>query len=153
MKLNELQVPGGALAKDTKRRGRGRGSGQGCTSGRGHKGQNSRSGGKVRRGFEGGQMPIARRLPKRGFFNKFRVPYDVVNLSDLERIMGAEGNTAQDQVTPEILKSSGLVRSMSKKIKILGDGEISKALNIKAHAFSRTAKEKIVNAGGTVEEI
>ncbi len=147
MKLNELKFPKEATAKSTKRRGRGGSSGQGCTSGRGHKGQNSRSGGKVRRGFEGGQMPLIRRVPKKGFFNKFKEQVAVVNLSDIAA-RGLEG-----EITPEVLKESGLVRKSESKIKILGDGELSKAITIKAHAFSRSAKEKIEGAGGTAEVV
>ena len=145
MKLNELKIPKAVTSKSTKRLGRGSATGQGCTSGKGHKGQNSRSGGGVRRGFEGGQMPLIRRVPKRGFCNIFQLRYEIVNIADIER-KGLEG-----EVTPETLKSTGLVRKARSKVKILSDGELSRALNIKAHAFSRSAQEKIVNAGGTVE--
>ena len=153
MKLNNLKIPKGAKAKDTKRLGRGRGTGQGCTAGRGHKGQNSRSGGKVRRGFEGGQMPLIRRVPKRGFYNKFRTLWEIVNLSDIERMLAVHELPEQGEITPEVLKSSGLVRKSGTRVKILGDGELSKAIKIKAHAFSRTAREKIINASGTAEVI
>jgi len=145
VKLNELHVPKKATSKPTKRRGIGSATGQGGTAGRGHKGQNSRSGGGVRRGFEGGQMPLIRRVPKRGFFNLYTKHYEVVNLSDIVR------KELDGEITPEILRSAGLIRKADRKVKILGDGEIAKALTIKAHAFSRSAKEKIENAGGTVE--
>lgn len=147
MKLNELKIPKDAKVKSTKRLGRGRGTGQGCTSGHGHKGQNCRSGGGVRRGFEGGQMPLIRRVPKRGFFRPDSEIFEVVNLSDIEK-RGLEG-----EVTPEVLRKSGLVNKSRAKVKILGDGDISKALTVKAHAFSRSAREKIANAGGTVEDL
>ena len=143
MKLNELKIPRTAKVKSTKRLGRGRATGQGCTAGKGHKGQNSRSGGGVRRGFEGGQMPLIRRVPKRGFYNKFGTSYEVVNLSDIEK-KSFKGN-----ITPEVLKDSGLVRKSSSKVKILGGRGLSRAKNITAHAFSRTAKEKIEKTGGT----
>ena len=147
MKLHELKIPKEATVKDTKRRGQGAASGVGGTAGRGHKGQKALSGGKVRRGFEGGQMPLIRRVPKRGFSNIFRTEYEIVNVSDIVN-KGISG-----EVTPEVLKSAGLVRKSGSKVKILGDGELQMALNIKAHAFSRSAKEKIVNAGGTAEVI
>ena len=153
MNLNELTIPKGAVVKPTKRRGRGRGTGQGGTAGRGHKGQNSRSGGKVRHGFEGGQMPLIRRVPKRGFFNIFRKTFEIINLSDIERLMAVNKLPESGEITPEILKSSGLIRKSNAKVKILGDGKLSKAINIKAHAFSNTAKEKIVSAGGTIEVV
>lgn len=147
MKLNELQVPKTATAKPTKRRGRGPATGQGGTAGRGHKGQNSRSGGGVRRSFEGGQMPLIRRLPKKGFFNLFRKEYTVVNLSDIV------GKGLEGDITPEILAASGLIKKSDKNIKILGMGEIKSALNIKAHAFSKSARDKIEKAGGKIEEL
>jgi large subunit ribosomal protein L15 len=147
VKLNELSVPRGATVKSTKRRGQGAASGVGGTAGRGHKGQKALSGGKVRRGFEGGQMPLIRRVPKRGFTNIFRTEYEIVNVADIVN-KGLAG-----EITPEILRSSGLVRKSGSKVKVLGDGELQMALNIKAHAFSRSAKEKIVNAGGTAEVI
>jgi large subunit ribosomal protein L15 len=147
VKLNEMRVPKSATSKASKRRGQGAASGQGGTGGRGHKGQKALSGGKVRRGFEGGQMPLIRRVPKRGFTNIFTTRYEVVNVSDIvER--GLEG-----EITPEVLKTTGLVRKSNAKVKILGEGEIQKALNIKAHAFSGAAREKVVNAGGTAEVI
>ena len=143
MKLNELKVPKKATAKQTKRLGKGRATGQGCTAGRGHKGQKSHSGGKLRRGFEGGQMPLIRRVPKRGFFNLFRKRYEVVNIADIVR------KELEGEITPEMLKAAGLIRRADANVKILGDGELTKALTIKAHAFSRSAKEKIESAGGT----
>jgi large subunit ribosomal protein L15 len=147
VKLNELKIPRAATVKSSKRRGQGAASGQGGTAGRGHKGQKALSGGKVRRGFEGGQMPLIRRVPKRGFFNIFRTEYEIVNVADIMN-KGLSG-----EITPEVLKSAGLVRKSGSKVKILGNGELQMALNIKAHAFSRSAKDKIVNAGGTTEVI
>lgn len=147
MKLNELQIPKEVTTKSTKRRGRGPATGQGCTSGRGHKGQRSRSGGGVRRGFEGGQMPLSRRVPKRGFFNLFRTTYEIINLSDIA------DRDLEGEITPEVLKTAGLIKKSTKKVKILGMGEIAKVLNIKAHAFSKSAREKIEKAGGSIEEI
>lgn len=147
MKLNELQIPKEVTTKSTKRRGRGPATGQGCTSGRGHKGQRSRSGGGVRRGFEGGQMPLSRRVPKRGFFNLFRTTYEIINLSDIA------DRDLEGEITPEVLKTAGLIKKSTKKVKILGTGEIAKVLNIKAHAFSKSAREKIEKAGGSIEEI
>ena len=147
MKLNEMNIPKGSKSKSTKRLGRGRATGQGCTAGKGHKGQNSRSGGGVRRGFEGGQMPLIRRVPKRGFFNKFGTTYEVVNLTDIEQ------QSFEGEVTIDMLRDNGLVRKSRTKVKILGDGELTKALNIKAHAFSQSAKDKIANVGGTAEVI
>lgn len=147
MKLNELQIPKEVTTKSTKRRGRGPATGQGGTSGRGHKGQRSRSGGGVRRGFEGGQMPLSRRVPKRGFFNLFRTTYEIINLSDIA------DRDLEGEITPEVLKTAGLIKKSTKKVKILGTGEIAKALNIKVHAFSKSAREKIEKAGGSIEEI
>jgi len=147
VKLNELKIPKEVKTKSTKRLGRGRGTGQGCTAGHGHKGQNCRSGGGVRRGFEGGQMPLIRRVPKRGFYNTFGTTYEVVNLSDIEK------KALEGEITPDVLRASGLVRKSGAKVKILGDGKLTKAINIKAHAFSRTAKEKILGVGGTAEEV
>ena len=147
MKLNELKVPKKATARATKRRGRGAASGVGGTAGRGHKGQKSCSGGKVRRGFEGGQMPLIRRVPKRGFFNIFRVSYEVVNLADIAR------KQLKGEIDPQALKSAGLIRGVDVRVKILGDGVLDGALTVKAHAFSKSAREKIEKAGGTVEVI
>lgn len=143
MKLHDL-TPAKGSKKDKKRVGRGPGSGLGKTAGRGHKGQRSRSGYSRRPGFEGGQMPLVRRVPKRGFTNIFRVEYAVVNLGDLAEMEG--------DVTPESLAAAGRVRR-GRPVKVLGDGEIGRALTIKAHAFSASAREKIEAAGGTVEEI
>ena len=145
MKLNELQ---NLNAKTRKRVGRGAGSGLGKTSGKGHKGQNARSGGGVRPGFEGGQLPLFRRLSKRGFNNyNFRTVYATVNVGDLERF--EEGTT----VTKELLIEVGLVKKELDGIKVLGNGELTKKLTVKADKFSSTAKEKIENVGGTTEVI
>ncbi|MBE0467244.1 MAG: 50S ribosomal protein L15 [Candidatus Desulforudis sp.] len=146
MKLNELKPAAGARRKPT-RKGQGIAAGQGKTAGRGHKGQNARSGGGVRRGFEGGQMPLFRRLPKRGFTNIFKKNFAVVNLEDLNRF--DEGTV----VTPELLREVRLVRERAVGIKILGDGEIKKSLTVQAHAFSGAAREKIAAAGGKAEVI
>ena len=145
MKLNELQ---NLNATARKRVGRGPGSGTGKTSGKGHKGQNARSGGGVRPGFEGGQLPLFRRLSKRGFNNyEFRTVYATVNVGDLERF--EEGTT----VTKELLIEVGLVKKELDGIKVLGNGELTKKLTVKADKFSSTAKEKIENVGGTTEVI
>ena len=145
MKLNELQ---NLNATARKRVGRGPGSGTGKTSGKGHKGQNARSGGGVRPGFEGGQLPLFRRLSKRGFNNyNFRTVYATVNVGDLERF--EEGTT----VTPELLIETGLVKKELDGIKVLGNGELTKKLTVKANKFSSAAKEKIENVGGTTEVI
>jgi large subunit ribosomal protein L15 len=146
MNLSDLKPPKGA--KHAKKRvGRGYGSGHGVTSGRGDKGQKSRSGYHRKRGFEGGQMPLHRRLPKRGFFNPFRVEYAVVNLDTLN-----ERFAAGTEVTPELLRTTGVVRS-SKLIKILGRGDIETALTVRAHKFSGVASEKIAAAGGRTEVV
>ena len=145
MKLNELQ---NLNAKTRKRVGRGAGSGLGKTSGKGHKGQNARSGGGVRPGFEGGQLPLFRRLSKRGFNNyNFRTVYATVNVGDLERF--EEGTT----VTKELWIEVGLVKKELDGIKVLGNGELTKKLTVKADKFSSTAKAKIENVGGTTEVI
>jgi len=145
MKLNELN---NELAKNRKRIGRGPGSGTGKTSGKGHKGQNARSGGGVRPGFEGGQLPLYRRLSKRGFNNyNFRTVYATVNVSDLEKF--DEGTV----VTVEKLKEVGLVKKELDGVKVLGNGELTKKLTVKANKFSNTAKEKIENVGGKIEVI
>lgn len=149
MKLHDLKPAEGGGVKARKRVGRGIGSGIGKTSGKGHKGQNARSGGGVRPGFEGGQMPLFRRLPKRGFTNVFKKEYAVINVSDLNAFEnGAE-------VTPEILIDSGLIKKSKAKdgVRILGDGEINVKLNVKAQHFSKTAAEKIEAAGGKAEVI
>lgn len=142
MRLHELQkVPGSTHRR--KRVGCGEGSGRGKTCGRGGKGQTARSGGSIRPGFEGGQMPLFRKLPHRGFNNKnFRTDYAVVNLADLTRIEDAT------EITREVLVKNGLIRSNAALIKVLGEGEISRALKITAHKFSASAKTKIEAAGG-----
>ncbi len=146
MKLEELKSPPGAN-KRVKRVGRGTGSGHGKTSTRGHKGQKARSGGGVRPGFEGGQMPLQRRLPKRGFTNIFKKEYAIVNVEDLNIFLD---NT---EVTPELLQEAGLINKYKDGIKILGDGELEKKLVVKAHKVSRQAEEKITARGGKVEVI
>ena len=133
--------------KRTRRLGRGPGSGRGKTSGKGHKGQRSRSGGGVRPGFEGGQMPLIRRLPKRGFRNPSKIEYQVVNLSELNSFR--KGSV----VDPASLREAGLISNRRKPVKILGDGELKKELEVKAHAFSRPASEKIAAAGGRWEVV
>ena len=146
MKLNELS-PAAGSAKAAYRKGRGPGSGNGKTAGKGHKGQNARSGGGVRPGFEGGQLPLYRKLPKRGFKNRFAVNYAVVNVEALN----AFDNGAV--VDAAALKAAKLVRKELDGIKILGSGELTKALTVKATVFSATAKEKIEAAGGKIEEV
>ncbi|WP_019535609.1 50S ribosomal protein L15 [Paenibacillus ginsengihumi] len=146
MKLHELTSAPGSR-KSSKRVGRGIGSGMGKTSTRGHKGQNARSGGGVRPGFEGGQNPLYRRLPKRGFNNRFRTEYAVVNVEDLNKF------AAGTEVTPELLIESGMVKNPLDGIKILGNGEITVQLNVKANKFSQSAVEKIQAAGGKTEVI
>ena len=146
MNLSQLK-PAEGSKKSRKRVGRGSGSGHGKTSCRGHKGQNARAGGGVRRGFEGGQMPLQRRLPKRGFHSLFKKEYALVNLSALNDF--DEGAT----ITPEELAQRGMVKKALKGVKILGDGDLSKSLIVKAHKFSKTAVEKIRTAGGEVEVI
>jgi large subunit ribosomal protein L15 len=146
MKLHELK-PAEGSRKEKKRLGRGIGSGQGKTAGKGHKGQNARSGGGVRLGFEGGQTPLFRRLPKRGFTNIHRKEYAIVNLDALNRF---EDGT---EVTPVLLLETGVISSEKAGIKILGNGSVEKKLTIKAHKFSSAAKEAIEAAGGTTEVI
>jgi large subunit ribosomal protein L15 len=146
MKLHELRPAEGAK-KSAKRVGRGIASGHGKTSGRGHKGQKARSGGGVRPGFEGGQMPLQRRIPKRGFTNIFKKEYAIVNL---DRLNIFENGT---EVTPELLVEAGIVKKSDDQVKILGNGEIEKNLTVKAHKFSKSAAEKIEAAGGKVEVI
>ena len=143
MKLHELS-PAKGSKHARKRVGRGPGSGLGKTAGRGEKGQKSRTGYSRRAGFEGGQMPLVRRVPKRGFTNIWKTEYAVVNLSQLAEIEG--------DVTPEVLAERGLVRS-GKKVKVLGDGEIGKPLRVVADKFSKSAREKIEAAGGRCEEL
>ena len=143
MKLHELS-PAKGSKHSRKRVGRGPGSGLGKTAGRGEKGQKSRTGYSSRPGFEGGQMPLVRRVPKRGFTNIWKTEYSVVNLSQLAELEG--------DVTPEVLRERGLVRA-GKKIKVLGDGEIGKPLRVTADKFSKSAREKIEAAGGRCEEL
>lgn len=144
MKLHELSPAPGSV-KDVKRIGRGHGSGQGKTAGKGHKGQKARSGGGVRPGFEGGQTTLARRIPKRGFNNIFRTEYATVNVSDLEKFV--DGTV----VDAELLKASGIIKKELDGVKILGNGELTKNLTVKAAKFTAAAKEKIEKAGGKAE--
>ncbi len=146
MSLESLKPARGAL-KSKRRIGRGPGSGRGKTAGRGHKGAKSRSGYSRRRGFEGGQMPLIRRLPKRGFTNIFSKQIETVNVSDLERL--PEGTV----VTPELLVSHRMIRKSFDGVKVLGNGELKTKLVVQAHAFSATAKTKIEGAGGRAEEL
>lgn len=146
MNLGELRAPEGA-SKNRKRLGRGSGSGHGKTSGRGHKGQRARSGGRGKTGFEGGQMPLQRRLPKRGFANIFRKEYAIVNLSDLDRF--EKGST----VDLALLVAAGLVNKIGAGVKLLADGDIKKSLTIKVHKFSQSAKAKVEAAGGRIEVV
>ena len=147
MKLNTMHPAVGAT-HSKKRVGRGTGSGLGKTSGKGHKGQNARSGGGVRPGFEGGQLPLFRRLPKRGFSNaKFKTEYAVINLSDLNKF---ENDAV---ITPELLKEMGLVKNQLCGIKVLGNGTLEKKVIVKAHKFSSVAKEEIEKLGGKAEVI
>ena len=144
MKLHDLRPVKGATKK-RKRIGRGTGSGTGGTAGKGHKGQKARSGGNTHIWFEGGQMPLMRRLPKMGFTNKFRVEYEILNVRDLARF---DANT---EVTPELLRQERMVRRKSAPVKLLGVGEIDRPLKIRVHAVSGTAKQKIEAAGGSVD--
>ncbi|ADM72023.1 50S ribosomal protein L15 [Paenibacillus sp. SEL3] len=146
MKLHELS-PAPGSRKERKRLGRGPSSGTGKTSGRGHKGQNARSGGGVRPGFEGGQNPLYRRLPKRGFVNPTRKEYAVLNIEDLNSF------AAGTEVSPEFLLNNGIVKNAKSGIKILGNGEITVKLTVKANKFSQSAVEKIEAAGGKTEVI
>ena len=146
MKLNELS-PAQGSAKAAWRKGRGPGSGNGKTAGKGHKGQNARSGGGVRPGFEGGQLPLYRKLPKRGFKNRFAVNYAIVNVEDLNRF---ENGAIVDI---EALKAAKLVRKELDGVKVLGNGELNKKITVTATVFSATAKEKIEAAGGKTEEV
>ena len=147
MRLHELKPAEGSTHKK-KRKGRGTATGQGKTAGRGQDGQKSRSGGGVRIGFEGGQMPLARRLPKRGFSNaRFKTVYSIVNVEDLNVF---ENNAV---VSPQTLKEVGLIKKVLGNVKILGDGELTVSLTVKAHKISKSAEEKITSAGGKVEVI
>lgn len=145
MNLENLKPPKGSKT-DRKRLGRGSGSGTGKTSGRGHKGQRSRSGSKRRRGFEGGQMPLHRRLPKFGFTNIFKKEFQIVNLADLARCETGE-------VSPETLKAAGLIKKTTVPVKILGNGNVDKAYSVKAAAFTKTAVTKLEAAGGKAEVV
>ena len=146
MKLHELSPSEGSKKKNF-RVGRGHGSGNGKTAGRGHKGQNARSGGGVRPGFEGGQMPIYRRLPKRGFTNIFAKEYVAINVEALNKLENGS------EVTAEVLKANGIISKICDGVVILGRGELEKSLTVKAKRFSKTAAEKIVAAGGKVEVV
>lgn len=140
MNLSQIQPKQGSRKK-RKLLGKGRGTGQGKTAGKGHKGQNARSGGGVRPGFEGGQMPLIRRLPKRGFNNtRFQIKYTIINLKDLEK--------CDAEVTPESLKEKGLIKGKNLCVKVLGNGDLKKPLVIKAHSFTESAKQKIEKAQG-----
>jgi large subunit ribosomal protein L15 len=146
MRIEDLK-PAAGSTKRTKRVGRGVGSGLGKTSGKGHKGQKARSGGGTGPGFEGGQMPLQRRLPKRGFKNRFGIEYAIVSLDKIN------GLKEYDEITPELLLQRKIVRDVKDGIKILGDGKIERAVTVKATAFSASASEKIVAAGGKAEVI
>jgi large subunit ribosomal protein L15 len=145
MNLSQLHPPPGQKHKP-KRVGRGPGSGLGKTAGRGEKGQKSRSGYSRKRGFEGGQMPLVRRVPKRGFHNPFRKEYAIVNLDRLAKLEG-------DEFSPETLQKQGVVKHLHAGLKILGNGEISRAVTVTAHRFTKSAREKIEAAGGKVEVV
>lgn len=146
MKLNELKPPKGSIHKK-KRVGRGEASGWGKTSGRGAKGQKSRAGSGSPPWFEGGQMPLSRRMPKRGFINPFRQEYHILNIESLNKF------DDDITVTPELLRDSGIINKKNVKIKVLGDGELTKRLKVQAHRFSKSATTKIIAAGGRAEEI
>lgn len=146
MRIEDLR-PAAGSRKRTKRVGRGFGSGLGKTSGKGHKGQKARSGGNTGNGFEGGQMPLQRRLPKRGFKNRFGIEYAVVNLDKIN------GLKEHNEITPELLLEKRVVRDIKDGIKILGGGKIERAVTVKATAFSASATEKIAAAGGRTEVI
>lgn len=146
MKLEELKSPPGAN-KSPKRVGRGIGSGHGKTSTRGHKGQKARSGGSIRPGFEGGQMPLQRRIPKRGFTNIFKKEWSIVNVKDLNIF---ENGTV---VTVELLKQAGLIKKLDQAVKLLGDGEVEKQLTVQVHKVSQQAQDKIIAKGGKIEVI
>ncbi len=143
MNLSNLRAPRKA-SENKKRVGRGMGSGMGKTSTRGHKGQRSRSGARMMRGFEGGQMPLHRRVPKRGFTNIFRTEYEVVNLERLASL-------GESEITPELLRKTGIVSSKNTLVKVLGQGDLSKALTVRAHKFSKSAQDKIEKAGGKIQ--
>ena len=146
MKLHELSPAPGSV-KEAFRKGRGAGSGNGKTAGKGHKGQNARSGGGVRLGFEGGQLPLYRKLPKRGFYNRFATQYAVINLSTLAKF---EDGAVVDL---EVLRNCGIVKTNEDKLKVLGNGELTNKITVKAAVFSASAKEKIEAAGGKTEVV
>lgn len=146
MNLHTLKAPEGSR-KPRKRVGRGEGSGLGCTAGKGHKGQNARSGGKTKRGFEGGQMPIQRRIPKRGFTNIFKKVYAIVNVGQLSAF---PASTAVDLA---FLKQAGLVRSSADCVKVLAEGDLAQALVLRVDHISEAAKAKVLQAGGRIEEV
>ena len=146
MKLNNLEVKTGSV-HSKKRVGRGNGSGNGTTAGRGMNGQKSRSGSKTRSYFEGGQMPLSRRLPKRGFYNNFKKVYAIINIEDLKRF------SDEEIITPERLIEEGMIKNVMSGIKVLSRGKIEKKLTIRAHRFSKEAVKKIEAAGGKVEVI
>lgn len=146
MRIDDLK-PAAGSNKKRKRVGRGDGSGHGKTSGRGHKGQGSRSGGNTKPGFEGGQMPLQRRLPKRGFHNIFRNEMAVVNLAQLDALAGA------GEIVPETMSQHGLISGKNRQVKVLGEGNWTKPVTVRAHGFSASAKEKIEAAGGKAELI
>ncbi|MFZ3137543.1 MAG: 50S ribosomal protein L15 [Thermodesulfovibrionales bacterium] len=146
MKIEDLK-PAPGSRKRNKRVGRGIGSGHGKTSCKGHKGQKARSGGTKGPGFEGGQMPLQRRIPKRGFKNRFAIEYAIINLKDIVKIQDA------DIITPEILVDKGIIKDLKNGIKVLGNGDIQRPLTIKAHAFSASAISKISAAGGKAEVV
>jgi large subunit ribosomal protein L15 len=148
--LSTLHYAKGSRRK-VKRIGRGQGSGHGGTATRGHKGQRSRSGSGTKRGFEGGQMPLTRRLPKFGFTNTFRVEYRIVNVETLEELVGA--GKIKDTVSPDILYSIGAISTRKEPLKILGNGSLKSKLKVSAHKFSKSAVEKITAVGGTVTQI
>jgi large subunit ribosomal protein L15 len=145
MNLSNLRAPRKAN-ENKKRVGRGMGSGMGKTSTRGHKGQGSRSGSSMMRGFEGGQMPLHRRLPKRGFTNIFKTEYEVVNLDRLAAL-------GEKEITPETLRKAGVINSRKALVKVLGAGELKGALTVHAHKFSKSAQEKIEKAGGSIKQL
>ena len=145
MKLSEL-APEPGSRKKRKRVGGGIGSGHGKTSCKGHKGQNARSGGGTKMGFEGGQMPLQRRLPKRGFTNIFQKQFNIVNVD-------AINDLSETVITPEVLKTAGIVKNIKKMVKVLGKGDVTRPVTVKAHAFSASAKEKIIKAQGSIEII
>ena len=146
MNLHEIKPAKGSRTV-AKRKGQGIGSGNGKTAGKGHKGQRARSGGGVRPGFEGGQMPLQQRIPKRGFTNRFKTQWAIVNVSDLNTF------TADTVVTPELLVEKGIIKNLADGVKILGNGELENKLTVKAHKFTKSAVEKIEALGGTIEVI